>query len=1731
MRRFFAAILVALFVIQYTGAADAAPAIAGQQPPPLLAEIHSALSRLLNGFQTTQIGTSFAGTERLWQLEHAAGPAPIARPPMMSPYATRNIQHLNARPAGYGALSYIPMASPKSLYVKHIDPFVTRSAGKGTKPMLCPQSARHFALVYSSDRTPQLICCNAGCSTPKPTIKPSPTPAPTPTPTPVPTPTPTPVPTPTPTPVPTATPTPTPLPTLSPGNTGIKPWWSFKSTAIPGLGAAAVNVLNGNLLISVNDLQIAERGVDFSFTRFYNSQSAHDNTNSDGSVASNYGNGWTNTFDAHLGYNTATNVLSVYDGTGAKYDYTSNGQNGWIAPPGQYATLVYDGQCGYYWTQTDGTIFQFYLPDLSVTGCGVLSAQGQAGRLYMVYGRNHNNWVRFDYYFDNNNKSSAAYLNKINAVHADGQVLTLNFADFGTHRELSNIVRPDNQAVSFVYDSLGNLTDVCEIGNNTAQPAGDATCNWSSPHLHHQYAYNAGTHQVAWTNSPRWVMSGYTFGTYQNYYYDGSNRVSSITDNGTVNFAPADGTSALLNPSASSGVTQYLVENFSGYASGTTSFSDSYGHASTWSFDTGGRVYQEQTATGETSPKPTWLITSLTWDPSNNLTRFVDPRGNATDVAYDPFGNPVEIAQAAPSAGAFRPTTLISYDYNTATNTSNNNVTAVCDPAETHSLGADWTAPPTATGATLESLCPSQNGASRYVYSTAGGATDANEPYGRLTQMYTPLGYEYIVSYNTTSQAGNDYGLVSDISGATPITQQDTSARTPHVSAVYDAYGNGVCIAPWQDSGGAHYSRVFYDGLNRPIISADADDASLTVPQCTNSAGLPQSYIRYTRTYYNDGEISSTQSPSEYAKGVSTSYSYDADGNLTSETDHFGSTYAGVTSRWYDAADRLVEVSLPSDPNDIFSTWLTRYIYDNGNATSAYFGNLYKTQRYVPGITQTGTTVSNPYQWLDVKSWTYDAVDRVVHRSYYSPGATVANTDVWDWDNGPVGFLSDYTNGAGDSVTFSYDALGNATRRSFNSNSGLFVGALPSEEMTYDADSRLASFNNDETGTSFLSYDADGNVSSYSEPNGAATWSRPSALGTVGPINSPHSFSYTYYGDDLLSEVTYNNSGWYQQYSYRGDGLLQAQTSYASWAWRDQFGSWRCCMYDNYTWTQSFTNAGRLTGKSDAVQNPTNVPFSASRRPMSLRVMGTRRMLSGGTNALTVGYDGNGQLNSWAIPSGTYSNFSYDPEGEVTGFTTSIGPQQWQLSYSTRGELLQEGLASVPAPAPIANFRSAAGFLYSMQTVCNTDRYGNDWCGVPTLTFDTRNDGVVSSKEQVTGTLYSTTTYSYDGAGRRTGSRQYDALNRLLKASYAYSHGLGTIPFNIGGFTNHASLGQMLATTTDSSGNLRDVKLGMNSEIVPMDSTFNGLTVYDRDPFGYVAAQRNTSGTSAWTFPNLFSVCDGTDSGNLGAATTGFTGTALANCNPAGMLYAYRSDGYFDGSLTVRGVRTYDADTQQWSTPDAWQGDATEPISGLTYNYANNNPAVFADPSGFCPGSPTNAQLDNDPSCTIAHLYSSPDGYDPPYGGSSGGGGGGGGCGGGGGGVGGRAMLSVAVMSGGGAGCASKPGNPKNTWKPPTPLQEQCAEGKITCVGPSWYKANVKDCTEINNGMHTGGRWTPEEDRPFQNGIVDRPDEPSKNSGFNLTSGISGALSGISDAAIRLNNTLDVIYFNKHCKK
>ena len=223
--------------------------------------------------------------------------------------------------------------------------------------------------------------------------------------------------------------------------TGLKPWWTYEQKAVPGVGAALVNVFNGNLVVTATDFDVPERGVDLSFTRTYNSQSAHDTVGTDGATPSLYGNGWTNSFDAHIAYNATSRTMSVYDSTGARYDYAANASACttltatacWTPPAGmQGTTLASDGGTGYYWTLKNGTVYYFWSPSEPA------ASAGYAGRTYEIIGRNHNNYIRFTYAWTNSDSSTIKNLTQINVVHSDGQYLNEIFALFGANLELAS---------------------------------------------------------------------------------------------------------------------------------------------------------------------------------------------------------------------------------------------------------------------------------------------------------------------------------------------------------------------------------------------------------------------------------------------------------------------------------------------------------------------------------------------------------------------------------------------------------------------------------------------------------------------------------------------------------------------------------------------------------------------------------------------------------------------------------------------------------------------------------------------------------------------------------------------------------------------------------------------------------------------------------------------------------------------------------------------------------------------------------------------------------------------------------------------------------------------------------------------------------------------------------------------------------------------------------------------
>ncbi len=465
--------------------------------------------------------------------------------------------------------------------------------------------------------------------------------------------------------------------------------------------------------------------------------------------------------------------------------------------------LEYDGYCGYKWRKKSGTIYYFYAPTAMTCSGGTTLQAGFFGRLNQIIARNHNNNITFNYFWNASGATSGANLTEIDAVHSDGQQLTLTFAAFSGRTLLWKVTRPDGQYVQFDYDSNGELSDACEIGNGNSDPSGAPYCGDTS-HNHHGYGWSNG--QLTVSDSPRWRMNSdgglQTNGTGGGYaefsYVANTNNVYQVQDGGYVNFTPSgDGVGAVLQSGPSTSPYAWRTIHFAYPNGGETQLTDTDGHETNWFYNSVGSVTETQNLNYVNSTC-CWLTSYAQWDSNNNLTASQDPRSGSasdttyeTDYAYDAHGNVV--AKALPKIGTYRPTSLYSYD-------TYNNITAYCDPNYTHQLNKDWTTNP----GTSDSLCPTTQGtvsspaATVYTWSTTDYNSD--EPYGRLTNTYTPMGYHAQLYYASGPQGGTDVGLPSKVQGDSIPQTLDNTTRQPTQEFEYDAEGNIVCYAKLVDS-------------------------------------------------------------------------------------------------------------------------------------------------------------------------------------------------------------------------------------------------------------------------------------------------------------------------------------------------------------------------------------------------------------------------------------------------------------------------------------------------------------------------------------------------------------------------------------------------------------------------------------------------------------------------------------------------------------------------------------------------------------------------------------------------------------------------------------------------------------------------------------------------------------------------------------------------------------------
>ncbi|HEV2740224.1 MAG TPA: DUF6531 domain-containing protein [Candidatus Elarobacter sp.] len=1365
----------------------------------------------------------------------------------------------------------------------------------------------------------------------------------------------------------------------SASGTGINPWWRYQEQNLPGGDHAMINIGTGNLLLQRDDMSVPHKGISMTFRRTYNSQALAAQPSTYGSWQSLYGTGWTNTFDAHL-LDGGAGHKSVYDIDGTRYDYgpNSNGAGYVSLTPGNHATLVFDGSCGYLWTKKGGTTYYFWRSAPDTTACPSLSPiGGYAGRLYQIIGRNRNTFLTFQYLWDNGDASSTGKVNTINVTTESGMTTSLVFADVNGRRLLQTLTYPDaTTSVQYAYDASGNLAAVSHPSNNAAG---------ARPQTLYGYQSLGSDSILEYEASPRWCGGpsgcGYD-GSWTYFGFSGTSAASStLALNAyavTVNPTIQDGTNTPLYSGYRPDGLNYSTMRADYYTTGVTTptFRDTDGHMTNWVVDGTGRPLQTQECTASTNQgqqcTSTWLVTNEVWDVNNNLVSEIDPRGYESDYAYDAMGNAIAVAQpqTTTTEGTFRPTSLYDYD-------AYNNVTAYCDPSETHAAGADWTSPPSAS----DTLCSSHGVA----HTSMSFSYPANEPYGQLTTITSPLGYSRHIAYDVSKQGtgGSDFGLPTSVQGD-PITQtagQNVPAQvTPLQSYQYNVNGNVVCY-----SDGVGTSVIQYDALGRPTAHGDPDDGSL--PGCgkASSSYTTASY----KAYFPDGSLKYSETPIQHAADVASgstsaavSYTYDLDGNVITETHHHGCTTtagctAGVTTKWYDGADRLVEVMLPHDAKNDYHTysWLTRHLYDlslggtrqltvpTSATTSAAstqpflaYGNQYDTQEYV----DLGWSYDDSApRWVDHLGTAYDALDRKVASYDVARSVTARDTFAYDQSTSTLGLQATHSKATGEVVSTGYDELGHTASVTYPASSVTnAAGGAPSRTYSYDARGNVTRVVS-ALGTETLTYDADSRKIADTEPaavggntvtssyagNGWKT-----SLSTSGAMNGTL-FSYSRLPNGALAQQQVNSGGWktFTWQSTAAGRVLQRTDPTTGRAVSESaplgilMATGTASVFGPLTY--AYNNAGALLGMTYSDGLPINSISTDLEGNQSYETFASASDHVSEVDPVTVrGED----VGSWGhVMPATFANGIRLP----TGPGPLLTPQRDGINPVSLVAFSSPGYNS--AYNPLDGFAvTTTGTFYDAYGAATyyTNAYNYDASGRMSSTdlqqCSNDNSGNASSSESMT-------TYTYDaddhmlwqanGSSSAPSTCSFGGIPGH-NDTYAVNWGTSGHPISITDRTDntfnhsiatypeylHWDGDTLLFTSGTPSGPPDNIKVGSIAEIRPSDGA---IQVFDRDTAGEIW-DGHTTVASGWNDSY------GRFGGTFDGPNPAFSFGAISEPRPQNLT------GW--GLITIQGVRGVDGSLTQWTTPDAYAGSSHDPASQKPYMYEGNNSYAYSDPSGYC---------------------------------------------------------------------------------------------------------------------------------------------------------------------------------------
>jgi RHS repeat-associated protein len=634
---------------------------------------------------------------------------------------------------------------------------------------------------------------------------------------------------------------------------------------------------------------------------------------------------------------------------------------------------------------------------------------------------------------------------------------------------------------------------------------------------------------------------------------------------------------------------------------------DTQGRKLSYSYDLNGNITQVTDSTGR--------IWEYTPDAKSSVTTYTDPLGNKTTYTYDADENLTQITTPGARITKFAYANEASGD---------NRVTSVTQVTNNTTGAGDTTS--FAYSSTPSGPCLSTDFTETIVTDPLGHKTTyCDNPLDAVRAAYDPLGHQHTSTYdvdgNVTQFAA---GTGATISKATYDINDDrlsaTDATNVSSTAVFGDSTHPDYPTSETDGQGSKISYAYYSSGQTGAGTGGGNLKTIT----DNSDTSPI----YTFTYNPNGTVATDKDQA----GNTTTYSYDAKGNLTKITpatasNPTGISQLGATSYTSDALSRL---SSMTDGNGK----TTSYTYDAlDRLTQIKYADLSTvTFTYDPdgNLTKRVDSAGVAGQGTGTESWTYDQKNRITKITL------------------PGGQTSSYAYDAANNLTSLTDSTGTTTY-GYNAANLLTSLAVPGGSCA----------SNPTSGCGTFAYDANGNRTTTNLPNGVTESETSDGDGHVltlqatnssGTVLTKYAYSYALGGSltDLVQTAT-DKDGNSTTYTYdTRDRLIKAVTTGPAAA-TDSYGydanNNRVSSTDlggTYTWAYNADNqlCWKATGTlgsascSSAPSGATAYTYDADGNE------------TGASNSWTATYNDRNQLGSFTLQGGSTATEAYGGPGQ-----------------------------------------------------------------------------------------------------------------------------------------------------------------------------------------------------------------------------------------------------------------------------------------------------------------------------------------------------------------------------------------------------------------------------------------------------------------------------------------------------